>query len=52
MDAETGLETKVISGEGADDMLLAFEAFKEANDERLGADRKAHGRRRGDNRKG
>ena len=35
MDAETGLETKVISGEGADDMMLAFEAFKEANDERL-----------------
>ena len=35
MDAETGLETKVISGEGADEMMLAFEAFKEANDERL-----------------
>src|SRR6185436_13212507 len=38
MDAETGLETKVIAGDEGDAMgqfLNAFEAFKEANDERL-----------------
>jgi HK97 family phage major capsid protein len=38
MDAETGLETKVIAGDEVDAMgefLNAFEAFKEANDERL-----------------
>ena len=38
MDADTGLETKVIAGDEADAMgefLNAFEAFKDANDERL-----------------
>jgi HK97 family phage major capsid protein len=35
---ETGLETKIMSmdGEGLGPMMQAFEAFKEANDERLG----------------
>ena len=32
--------------------MQAFEAFKDANDERLGADREAHDRRRGDERQG
>jgi hypothetical protein len=35
MDAETGLETKVIAGEDVNAMgefLNAFEAFKDAND--------------------
>jgi HK97 family phage major capsid protein len=38
MDAETGLETKVIAGEDVNAMgefLNAFEAFKDANDQRL-----------------
>lgn len=35
MDADTGLETKVITGEGLGELMNAFEAFKEANDERL-----------------
>lgn len=35
MDVTTGLETKVITGDAMGDFLGAFEAFKEANDERL-----------------
>ncbi len=35
MDTNTGLETKVLGGDALSDMLNAFEAFKEANDERL-----------------
>ena len=35
MDVNTGLETKVITGDPMGDFLGAFEAFKEANDERL-----------------
>ena len=40
MDMQTGLETKIAragSGELQDDVMRAFEAFKEANDERLAA---------------
>jgi HK97 family phage major capsid protein len=35
MDFNTGLETKVISGDPASDIMYAFTAFREANDERL-----------------
>lgn len=35
MDVNTGLETKVITGDPMGDFLGAFEAFKDANDERL-----------------
>ena len=35
MDVNTGLETKVATGDAMGDFLGAFEAFKEANDERL-----------------
>ncbi|MGB8316230.1 MAG: phage major capsid protein [Aestuariivirga sp.] len=35
MDANTGLETKVMAGDAMGDFLNAFEAFKDANDERL-----------------
>ena len=35
MDANTGLETKVLNGDPMGDFLNAFEAFKDANDERL-----------------
>ena len=35
MDAYTGLETKVLNGDPMGDFLNAFEAFKDANDERL-----------------
>ena len=35
MDVNTGLETKVITGDAMGDFLGDFEAFKEANDERL-----------------
>lgn len=35
MDVTTGLETKVITGDAMGDFLGAFEAFKDANDERL-----------------
>jgi HK97 family phage major capsid protein len=35
MDVNTGLETKVVTGDAMGDFLGAFEAFKEANDERL-----------------
>lgn len=35
MDVNTGLETKVITGDAMGDFLGVFEAFKEANDERL-----------------
>ncbi len=35
MDMHTGLETKVISGDATGDLMQAFEAFKDANDERL-----------------
>ncbi len=37
MDVNTGLETKIIAGDGGmGEFLNAFEAFKDANDERLG----------------
>jgi HK97 family phage major capsid protein len=36
MDGMTGLETKVAGGDPAEDLLRAFESFKEANDQRLG----------------
>jgi HK97 family phage major capsid protein len=36
MDVTTGLETKVAGSDPAGELLRAFEAFKEANDERLG----------------
>jgi HK97 family phage major capsid protein len=36
MDMITGLETKVAGEASHDDLMRAFEAFKEANDERLG----------------
>jgi HK97 family phage major capsid protein len=35
MDFNTGLETKVISGDPASDIMYAFTAFRQANDERL-----------------
>ncbi len=35
MDFNTGLETKVLAGDPASDILQAFTAFKDANDERL-----------------
>ncbi len=35
MDFATALETKVVAGTAQDDVLIAFEAFKYANDERL-----------------
>jgi HK97 family phage major capsid protein len=35
MDGTTGLETKVAGGDPQDELLRAFEAFKDANDERL-----------------
>ena len=35
MNVNTGLETKVVTGDAMGDFLGAFEAFKEANDERL-----------------
>jgi HK97 family phage major capsid protein len=37
MDYDTGLETKVMGGDQADPLMRAFEAFREANDERLAA---------------
>ena len=45
---ETGLETKVAFG----DFMQAFEAFKEANDERLAQIEQRMARRRGDRREG
>ena len=35
MDYDAGLETKVMGGDQAEALMRAFEAFKEANDERL-----------------
>jgi HK97 family phage major capsid protein len=42
MDANTGLETKVLGGDALGDLLNAFESFKEANDERLTQIEKRH----------
>jgi HK97 family phage major capsid protein len=36
MDVTTGLETKIAGGLPQDELMQAFEAFKDANDERLG----------------
>ena len=35
MDVDTGLETKVLGGDAMGEFMTAFEAFKDANDERL-----------------
>ncbi len=36
MDVTTGLETKIAGGDTLDELMKAFEAFKDANDDRLG----------------